>query len=141
MRKSIFHYFKIAGQIATKREDKRQFYLAALGIRSSDNVIVKSYNGTAKDPTPNIHAEARCVKKLTPNSVMYVARIMIGSGAFGCARPCCDCLSAIKNMGLRKVYYTIGNSRYGVIDFFHNTERVIKENVFVDFPGAPLEIS
>lgn len=89
--------------------------LGCVGIRK-DGIHVKSLNGSADKRTPEIHAECRLARKLTPDSVIYVARIN-ASGEMAMARPCPDCERVLRNKGVRKVYYSINDFEYGVLKF------------------------
>ena len=96
------------------RRDTRSFFLGAVGMRN-DGVIVQSRNIAAKDVTPDAHAEARLVKKLTHDSIVWVARVGKGTKDWALARPCDGCQLRMKLAGVRKVVYTISNSEWGVI--------------------------
>ena len=52
------------------RLDNRSFFLGAVGLRN-DGVIVTAKNIASKDVVPTHHAEARVVRKLTPNSTVW----------------------------------------------------------------------
>ena len=55
--------------------DNRTFTLGAIGLRN-DGVIVSSRNVSALDYAPDHHAEARLVRKMTPDSTVWVARVL-----------------------------------------------------------------
>lgn len=112
MRREIFNYFLIAAKLSTKRDDKRHFFLGAIGIRS-DGVMVKSFNGSSQEPFRTAHAEYRLSKKLDYGSNVYVARVM--HKGFGVARPCRKCMKALLSMRVNRIYYTINNSEYGIL--------------------------
>ena len=115
MRKEIFSYLKIAAGIAKQGESDRSFFLGCVGIRGSDNKMVASFNGKTSSPKRSTHAEYRCSRKLTPGSVLYVARIT-KSGEMALAKPCRNCIKALKSKGCKRVYYSISDSEYGVLD-------------------------
>jgi len=99
---------------ALNRKDNRSFRLGAVGMRN-DGVIVTSRNIAATDVTPQAHAEARVSKKLTVDSIVWVARISRGLEDWALARPCFRCLHRLKSSGVRKVVYTIAPNEWGVI--------------------------
>ncbi len=113
MRK-IFQYLEIAGKIGKKRDDKRQYWIGAVGERS-DGTLVFSSNGPTPQPDRCAHAEYKVSRKLDYNAVVYVARVL-RNGDFAMAKPCNNCLKAMKSKHVRRVYYTIGPGEYGWID-------------------------
>jgi len=86
--------------------------------------MVAAYNGTAyyagavyKQKTkrmPSMHAEARLTRKLDFYSTVYVARTM--KLGLGLARPCPDCQRALRRKRVTRVYYTISDNEYGVLE-------------------------
>ena len=116
MNRKIFNYFEIAAQVASSKKDERSFLLGSVGIRS-DGTMVKSFNSSAKLPTPEVHSERRLAAKLDYNSIVYVARVRIGDGSWGLAKPCPSCMVALKAKRVKKIYYTISDNEYGTITF------------------------
>lgn len=96
------------------RPDNRSFLLGAVGMRK-DGVIVSARNIAATDVTPEAHAEARLMKKITCDSIVWVARVGRGGGAWALARPCDRCRRRMKTAGVRKVVYTISPNEWGVM--------------------------
>jgi tRNA(Arg) A34 adenosine deaminase TadA len=96
------------------RHDNRSFFLGAVGMRR-DGVIVSARNIAATDVTPTAHAEARVVKKLTCDSIVWVARVGRGAGNWALARPCNKCMLRMLTAGVRKVVYTIAPNEWGII--------------------------
>lgn len=96
------------------RHDNRSFHLGAVGMRN-DGVIVSARNIAATDVTPEAHAEARVVRKLTLDSYVWVARVSKGTREWAMARPCKNCQRRMKTAGVRKVMYTIGPNEWGTI--------------------------
>lgn len=113
--RQIFNYFEIAGRIASNRRGKKTYLLAAVGIRS-DGQMVQSVNGHSLSPTPPAHAEARLSRKLDKNATVFVARILLSDGSFAMAKPCQNCMRSLRSKKVKRVYYTISNNEYGVID-------------------------
>lgn len=114
-RKSIFNYFQISAKTATSKKDRRSFLLGAVGVRS-DGVMVKALNGPTFFPVPCAHAEARLAKKLDYYATVYVARVRLGDGEFAISKPCDNCMRALKAKKVKKIYYSISNDEYGIID-------------------------
>lgn len=124
----MLKYINIAAQIAlpTDPNDPRTFLIGAVGLRS-DGVIVSARNGAIKGKGtvtlksgwcfPSAHAEVRCSRKMDYNGVVYVARVSSSeSRELMLARPCRACLQAMRARKIKKVYYSVSSSEYGVID-------------------------
>ena len=75
----------------------------------------KKYNkfraSDTNDFVPKVHAEISALSKLQKASFnpkrmkLFVYRIK-RDGSYGMARPCASCMQAIKDFGIRKIYYT-----------------------------------
>lgn len=89
------------------------FKLAAVGIRG-DGALVQSHNGSATQVTWKVHAEARLCRKLTPHSVVAVVRIF-GDGTWALAKPCKNCQTCMRRVGVTEVLYSIASDEYGVL--------------------------
>lgn len=93
----------------------QNFRFGTVGIRGRDGVMVASYNELAPQPEPRVHAEARLSRKLTPGSVIAVVRLSAMS-EWCLSRPCPSCERILRNVGVKRAYYSIG-IRDGVRDF------------------------
>lgn len=98
-----------------RKIDLRSFLLGAVGLRA-DGVFVSSRNIAAPDLVPQHHAEARLVRKLTPNSYVWVARVSRKNGDWCLAKPCPGCQRLLRSSGVKRVVYTIAPGEWGVID-------------------------
>lgn len=116
MRKKIFHYFQICAATTTKVQDRRNFLLGAIGLRS-DGVIVKSFNGHSHFPNRRAHAEYRLAQKLDVGSTVYVVRVRLGDGKMALAYPCKSCQKVLASKGVKKIYFSINENEFGVITF------------------------
>jgi len=122
----VTEYFEKAREAAlAKRNDFRNFYVGAVGIRS-DGAVVSATNGPAvlnekekskgrKHSFPQAHAEYRLCRKLDVGAIVFVYRVKRGSKKVGKARPCEDCQRVLRAVGVSKVYYTINEFEYGVM--------------------------
>lgn len=108
-------FFRLAGNAACLKSDPRNYFLGAVGIRN-DGVIVISRNIISDSETSYCHAETKLVKKLDKGAIVYVARVLKLNGSFANARPCVDCIRAMKRKNVKRVYYTISDDKYGVLD-------------------------
>lgn len=109
----------MAASVARDNPEKfenRSFCLGAVGLRS-DGVIVAARNISARDIVPTHHAEARLIKKLTPDSIVWVARILRSTDKWTTSRPCTSCQSRMRSAGVKKAVYTISHDEWGVIEF------------------------
>ena len=111
--------------------DFRDFWLGCVGVRN-DGVLVYSKNGAACIPTvnrfqciPNSHAEGRILNKLDYGAIIYVARVKKKDKTLALARPCPTCQNRIKARGIKKVYYSINDTQYGVWDIKTNKDKII----------------
>lgn len=105
----------LAARIGRVKKDNRTFYIGAIAIRS-DDVLVAAYNGSAKEPTPEAHCEARLCRKLDRNAIVYVARTL-SNGNWAMSRPCEDCQRALRRSYVKRVYYTIDHNEFGCMEF------------------------
>lgn len=116
MNRKIFSYFEIAAKTAMKGDNKRSFILGALGLRK-DGAMVKSFNAPTISPDRFCHAENRLAKKLDVGATVYVARVRLDNFEFGMSKPCHNCMKALIAKKVKRIYYTISNNEYGVINF------------------------
>lgn len=109
----------MAAEIALEnpvRKDNRTYRLGAVGVRN-DGVIVVAKNLAAPNVVPTHHAEARLVRKLTPNSVVWVARISRATDEWTMSKPCENCQGRMRAAGVRRVVYTIAPNEWGTLLF------------------------
>lgn len=90
-------------QVAARGEE-RNFWVGAAALRT-DGRIVTAKNGRSQFPHAPSHAEARLIKKLGPGATVVVARLL-KNGNCGLALPCTKCRVALRNKGVKNVYYT-----------------------------------
>jgi tRNA(Arg) A34 adenosine deaminase TadA len=105
-------YLAIAAENAGKK-DGRHYRLGCLGIRA-DGTIVYSRNLRTFDKNPRAHAEARISRKLDYNAEVFITRVD-RLGYWRNARPCMDCLKALKQKRIKRICYSISNLEYGII--------------------------
>ena len=97
-----------------KKFDNRSFCLGAVGLRN-DGVIVTAKNIASSNVAPDHHAETRVIRKLTPDSIVWVARVLRSTGEWSISRPCSGCQLRMRLAGVKKVIYTIGPNEWGII--------------------------
>jgi len=115
MKNHVRKMLNMAAKIARMKDDCRHFFIGAVAIRG-DDVMVCSYNGAPKFPTPSHHCEARLSRKLDRGAIVYVARTT-ADGAWGLSKPCGNCELALRRSYVKKVYYTIAPNEYGCMTF------------------------
>ncbi len=108
-------YFRLAKKVAAKGKDCRSYRLGAVGVRK-DGAIVKSRNIPNRLPVIGAHAEARVCKKIDKGSTVYVVRID-REGTLVMSRPCNACQRVMRMRGVRRCYYSISETEYGVMIF------------------------
>jgi tRNA(Arg) A34 adenosine deaminase TadA len=127
MNRKILNFFEVAARTATSKDDRRAFFLGAIGIRN-DGAMVKAMNSPSENKNRYIHAEYRLSRKLDYNAEVYVARVRMDNYEFGMARPCEACRKALRTRRVRRVFYTIDKNQYGVIDIMSGSEKIYTIN-------------
>lgn len=122
MKREIFNYFDIAGKLTMAKKDERSFLLASIAVRK-DGAIVSATNAASKFPNRQLHSEYKVSKKCDVGSIVYVCRVRLLDGTFGMARPCRSCMKCLISRGVKKVYYTIDQNEFGVINLDTMQER------------------
>lgn len=123
MNKKIFNFFEIAGRTAASKKDRRAYLVGAIGIRH-DGAMVRSLNAPTELRNRRAHAECKLCRKLDYYAEVYVARVKLLDGKFGMSRPCNSCRKILTTKKVRKVFYTIDENYYGILDLTNNNERV-----------------
>ena len=117
-----YKYFQKAHQIATISDYKKthvgcvavyQGQVIGLGCNcNKTHPVQKKYNRYRKDlMLPKLHVEISCLNQIKHLNInfskvkLYIYRIRKDQ-PFGMARPCPSCMAAIKDLGIRDVYYT-----------------------------------
>lgn len=111
MNSSAWRYFEEALATAYKGEERRAYYLGAVGVRA-DGTLVKSHNKSTMTPDRRFHAEYRLVRKLDVGSTVYVARVTKGGNKIACAAPCPSCLNVMAKRGVSRVYFTVSENEF-----------------------------
>lgn len=130
MNRKLAYYFNLAAQVAIGGDIARNFLIGSVGTRK-DGVIVSARNGAVFSTDtenyktiPSAHSEFRICSKLTPGSIVYVARVSRvnggkrkdGSPLFAMSKPCDTCRMRLISVGVRKAYFTIDADSWGVMD-------------------------
>ena len=119
-----YKYFQKAHQIATISDYKKthvgcvavyQGQVIGLGCNcNKTHPIQKKYNRYRKPSDsmlPKLHAEISCLNQIKHLNInfskvkLYIYRIRKDQ-PFGMARPCPSCMAAIRDLGIRNIYYT-----------------------------------
>lgn len=131
----MLKYISIAEKFALEHEydDPLEYHLCAVIVRGGSVISVgynrKSTNGFVehfadlvrgeRDYCLSTHAEMDSVlrargKTDLRGTKIYVARIK-ASGGLGMAKPCEICQHILYNYGIRRAYYSISDTEYGVL--------------------------
>lgn len=119
----IVAFFEAAAQAAVSKEDVRSFLIGAIG-RRADGAMVRSLNGPTPHKNRTIHAEYKLSKKLDAGATVYIVRVRKDTGEFAMARPCDNCLKVLRSKFVKKIYYSISPSEYGIIDPANGNEKI-----------------
>lgn len=122
--KSDYKYFEKARLVATL-SDFRKTHIGCVAVYQG-NIIGLGCNCNKTHPTqkyynkyrkqsdsmlPKLHAEISCINSIKDLDVnfskvkLYIYRIRKDQD-YGLSRPCPSCMAAIKDMGIRDIYYT-----------------------------------
>jgi tRNA(Arg) A34 adenosine deaminase TadA len=104
----------LAIEIAGRCKDKKEWYLACVAKRADGAIVYSVNHSVVNQKIPEHHAEARVLRKCDFGSVLYVARVFKDRITVANSAPCNFCQNFIKNMGVKKVYFTIGQNSHGV---------------------------
>lgn len=117
VKRNHLNYLRLAALLAAKRKCTNQgFYVGAVGIRS-DGVLVHAFNGSGNNPVAQGHAETRLSRKLDVGSIVYVARYSFLTNDLVLAKPCQNCERTLFSFGVKRIYYSISESKYGTLNF------------------------
>ena len=125
-----YRYFRKAKQVAAISDYQKthvgciavyQGQIIGMGCNcNKTHPVQKYYNKYREDSDslmPKLHAEISCINQIRHLDVnfgkvkLYIYRIR-NDRPFGISRPCPSCMAAIKDLGIRDVYYTT-NEGYG----------------------------
>jgi len=124
MTKSDCRYFNKAKQVALI-SDYYKIHVGCVAVYQG-NIIGIGYNCNKTHPAqkyynkyrkksetllPKLHAEINCINSIKHMDInfskvnLYIYRIRRDQ-PFGLARPCLSCMAAIKDLGIKNIYYT-----------------------------------
>lgn len=91
-----------------RKEDNRTFLLGAIAIRG-DGVLVRSRNGFPPRPEQKAHCEIKILRKAGKKAeIVVIVRWSKLRQELAIAKPCDNCMNALRKAGVRKVIYSIG---------------------------------
>lgn len=148
MNKTDYKFFNKARQIADISDYKKihvgcvavyKGNIIAIGCNTNKTHPVQKYYNKFRDPNgedtsmiilPKLHAEINCINQLKhldninfSKVKLYIYRIR-NDIPYGMSRPCPSCMAAIKDLGIRDIYYTT-NDRY----VYERLENIKERNV------------
>ena len=126
LRKIDYKYLNKAKSVASI-SDFRKFHVGCVAVYKNRIIglacnlqkthpIQKEYNAYRNNEDnenfmPKIHAEINCISEIRKLDLdhkqvkLYICREM-ASGGTGMARPCAACMAAIRDYGIKDIYYT-----------------------------------
>ena len=137
--KSDYRYFKKARQVALI-SDYQKVHIGCVAVYQGNIISIacntnkthpmqKYYNRYREESDvmiPKLHAEINCLNQLKHLNInfskvkLYIYRIR-NDRPYGMARPCPSCMAAIRDLGIRDIYYTTNDG------YVH--ERIEKWNI------------
>ena len=119
-----YKYFDKARQVATI-SNYNKFHIGCVAVYQGQIIglgcncnkthpVQKFYNryrGQSESMLPKLHAEISCLNQIKNLNInfskvkLYIYRIR-NDQPFGLARPCLSCMAAIKDLGIKDIYYT-----------------------------------
>ena len=102
------------------RNPNRNFYIGAVGLRN-DGTLVTASNGSVQGDSRiwSCHAEIRLIRKLDTGATVFVARVN-KRGDWRIAKPCANCMKALKGRRVVRVYYTMAPGKYGMLNLLND---------------------
>ena len=97
------------------RRDKRGYWYGVVAERD-DGTLVFARNGASALKNPTCHAEYRVLRKAGARSTVYVARVSREDGSLKNAKPCPYCEAALRHKYVKRVYYTVSDEEYAVMN-------------------------
>ena len=124
LRNVDYRYFKKARQIANISDYEKQHVgcvavyqgqVIGLGCNCNKTHPMQKFYNKYRMPSdymlPKLHAEISCINQIKHLDInfskvkLYIYRIRKDQ-PFGLARPCPSCMAAIRDLGIRDIYYT-----------------------------------
>ena len=124
LRSTDYKYFLKARQVATISDYYKthigcvavyQGQVIGLGCNTNKTHPVQKFYNRYREPSdtmlPKLHAEISCINQIKHLNInfskvkLYIYRIRKDQ-PYGMARPCPSCMAAIKDIGIKDIYYT-----------------------------------
>ena len=124
LRSTDYKYFLKARQVATISDYYKthigcvavyQGQVIGLGCNTNKTHPIQKFYNRYREPSdtmlPKLHAEISCINQIKHLNInfskvkLYIYRIRKDQ-PYGMARPCPSCMAAIRDLGIRDIYYT-----------------------------------
>ena len=124
LRSTDYKYFLKARQVATISDYYKthigcvavyQGQVIGLGCNTNKTHPVQKFYNRYREPSdtmlPKLHAEISCINQIKHLNInfskvkLYIYRIRKDQ-PYGMSRPCPSCMAAIRDLGIRDIYYT-----------------------------------
>ena len=123
-RNTDYRYFEKARQVATI-SDFSKFHIGCVAVYQGQIIgsgfncnkthpkqkFYNKYRNPSEAMLPKLHAEISCLNQIRNYNIdfskvkLYIYRIRKDQ-PFGMSRPCPSCMAAIKDLGIKEIYYT-----------------------------------
>jgi deoxycytidylate deaminase len=124
LRNIDYRYFNKARQVATI-SDFNKFHIGCVAVYQGQVIglgcncnkthptqkFYNRYREESENMLPKLHAEINCLNQIKNLDInfskvkLYIYRIR-NDQPYGLSRPCPSCMAAIKDLGIRNIYYT-----------------------------------
>lgn len=124
LRNTDYRYFDKARQVATI-SDFNKFHIGCVAVYQGQIIglgcncnkthptqkFYNRYREESENMLSKLHAEINCLNQIKNLNInfskvkLYIYRIR-NDQPYGLARPCASCMAAIKDLGIRNIYYT-----------------------------------
>lgn len=124
LRNTDYRYFDKAHQVASI-SDFNKFHIGCVAVYQGQVIglgcncnkthptqkFYNRYRGQSETMLPKLHAEINCLNQIKYLDInfskvkLYIYRIRKDQ-PYGMARPCPSCMAAIKDLGIREIFYT-----------------------------------
>lgn len=121
MANSVLDFLAVAETIA-ERSTLKRFNVGAMIVKDGDISTGWAHMSDLQlQKYISIHAEMHALWRANPKSLdgadCFLVTLSAKSKNRTNSKPCESCMAHLYDAGIRKVYYTVSNEEYGIVDF------------------------
>jgi deoxycytidylate deaminase len=121
MANSVLDFLAVAETIA-ERSTLKRFNVGAMIVKDGDISTGWAHMSDLQlQKYISIHAEMHALWRANPKSLdgadCFLVTLSAKSRNRTNSKPCESCMAHLYDAGIRKVYYTVSNDEYGIVDF------------------------